>query len=87
MSEHTCKQCGRSFQYIQGEEVGYSRDLCGPFCDGLYTGLASRATNKREMVLARSLLEADARLDYANIGCSQEFSLACQLAREILEEK
>ena len=30
-----CKQCGSSFTY--NDEKGYARDLCGPFCEGVYS--------------------------------------------------
>ena len=33
----TCKQCGRSFDYQGIEGTGYAEDLCGPYCDGVWT--------------------------------------------------
>ena len=50
----TCKECGRTYTY--NDEVGYSKDLCGPFCDGRHHRTA-------EVFRLRALLrEAEKRL-------------------------
>ena len=49
-----CKECGRKYTY--DDEVGYSRDICGPYCDGRHSQVA-------EISRLRALLgEADKRL-------------------------
>ena len=42
-----CKQCGREYEF--NKEIGYSRDLCGAYCDGLYV------SNKRITALESEL--------------------------------
>lgn len=53
---NTCKQCGRQFAYDGIEGTGYAEDLCGPYCDGVWT-----ATQRLEAELdrLRSYVEAD----------------------------
>jgi hypothetical protein len=34
----TCNVCGIQYVYEEGGEAGYSRDICGPYCDGLSIG-------------------------------------------------
>lgn len=33
-----CRVCKKQFRY--DDEVGYDRELCGPLCDGIETGVA-----------------------------------------------
>lgn len=36
---NTCRVCNRQFEY--NDEVGYSPNICGPYCDGIEIGFAA----------------------------------------------
>lgn len=51
-----CVQCKQDFRY--DDEVGYSKDLCGPMCDGIRHG-HSRAIREMRSLASQLRLKAD----------------------------
>lgn len=48
MSTKICKQCKRQFQFDQFR--GYSREFCGPLCDGSHNGRKYAITLVQEVI-------------------------------------
>ena len=42
-----CIQCNRIYEY--NDEVGYSKEWCGPFCDGLWHGKKSAESELQQL--------------------------------------
>ena len=53
-----CRVCKKN--YTCDNEVGYSRDLCGPYCDGIERGKKMAATRCKEISRQRYLAENQA---------------------------
>ena len=51
---NTCKQCKRDFQY--DDEHGYAKDLCGPFCDGVYSQQKNIAELLRKIAILQGTI-------------------------------
>ena len=50
-----CGECDRS--YIYNDEIGYSRELCGPYCDGKKAGRKSAAERCKQIAQQEYLSE------------------------------
>ena len=54
----TCRECKKDYTY--NHEVGYSRELCGPYCDGLEGGRKQAAKRCKEIAQQLYLSENQA---------------------------
>ena len=48
-----CIVCGIDYEY--SKKVGYSKDLCGPYCDGINTGKKNIAELEAKLAQAQEL--------------------------------
>jgi len=66
-----CRQCDREYTYNDIE--GYSKELCGPLCDGIEIGRKQAAKRCKEIAQQRYLAENQAVS--IDLKISEEFNV------------
>jgi len=83
MSWCLCKRCKRPIEF--NDSVGYSRDFCGPLCDGIDAG--RRHVIRAMLDLAAQLREKGGQSEEADIDLAFEAAASSieRVCREVME--